>query len=199
MKDQIFMRAFIRMHFCKIFYRVKYVNIEKLQSVKRCVICPNHTTNNDAFWIYNKTSKMFIMAKSDLFKNKFINKLWKRYRVFPVDRGKVDVKSTLQAANVFKENEGEVQLLMFPEGKVIKDVSEIGVVKNGAVYTAANAGVPIVPVHITRRPPLFGKVVITIGDKMDIDKSVLESKDKIREKSKELLRTIYAMEGLEVE
>ena len=198
MKEHAITKVMVKIFLRNVFYRVRFKNEEILQEVKRCVICANHTTVFDPMWIHNKALKMYIMGKKELFNNKIMARIWKHYNVFPVDREKIDVKSTLKAASIFEENKGDVQLMIFPEGKVIKKESEIGVVKNGAVFTAANAEVPIVPIHITRRPKLFSKVIIEVGKPIKIDKKVLESKEKIREASKMVLQKIYDMEGLKV-
>ena len=66
------------------------------------------------------------------------------------------------------------------------------------MYIAASAGVPILPVHISRNVRLFRRVTVTFGKPINIDKSVLEDKEKIREKSKEIIRQIYKMEGKEI-
>jgi 1-acyl-sn-glycerol-3-phosphate acyltransferase len=202
MGRQIPTRIWVKILLCHFIYRVRYENKEKLQNVPRCVVCPNHTTIYDPFFIYNAQkwdNNIYIMAKSELFKSKIMQKIWKHYHVFPVDRNRIDVKSTLKAASVFEENKGNAQLLIFPEGKVITDPKEIGRVRNGAVYTAVNAGVPIVPVHICRKHHLFGKIKVTFGDKIDIDPKAKNDKELIIKESKRVLREIYKMEGLEID
>ena len=192
------MKLAINIFLCHLFFRVKYENLEELQKLDRCVVCPNHTSIYDPFWIYEKADNMYIMAKAELFKNKLMAKIYKRYNVFPVDRTKVDVKSTLIAKKIFEDNKGRVQFLIFPEGKVITDETEIGKVRNGGVYIAATAGVPILPVHISRNVRLFKKITVTFGKPIYLDKDILSDKERIKEKSKELIKEIYKMEGKEI-
>lgn len=187
------MKIAINIIFCHLFFRVKYKNLSELENLKRGVICPNHTSIFDPFFIYPKTDNLHIMAKAEIFKNKLLAKLFLHYNVFPVDRNKVDVKSTLTATNIFKTNTGNVQFLIFPEGKVIKKKEPIGNVRKGAVFVAGTANVPILPVYISRNVRPFRKITITFGQPMRIDKETLESKEKIREKSKELLGNIYKL------
>ena len=187
------MKVIINIIFCHILFRVKYQNLNELENLNRCVICPNHTSVYDPFFIYPKTKNLYIMAKSDIFKNKILKKIFYHYNIFPVDRNKVDVKSTLTATNIFKENEGNVQFLIFTEGKVIKNDEEIGKVRNGAVFIAATAGVPALPVYISRNVGFFRKIIVTFGKPMEINKDILENKEKIKEKSRELLHNIYKL------
>lgn len=187
------MKMAINVIICHLLFRVKYQNLTELENLKRGVICPNHTNIFDPFFIYPKTDNLHIMAKAEIFKNKLLAKLFLHYNVFPVDRNKVDVKSTLTATNIFKENTGNVQFLIFPEGKVIKKNEPIGKVRNGAVFVAGTENVPILPVYISRNVRPFRKITVTFGKPMEIDKEILESKDKIREKSKELLDNIYKL------
>jgi len=187
------MQIAVNIVLCHLLYRVRYKNINEIKQLKRCVICPNHTSTIDPFFIYPKTDNLHIMAKSELFDNKLVARIFKHYNVFPVNREKVDVRSTLLATNIFKENAGNVQFLIFPEGKVIKDEVEIGKVRNGAVFIAATAGVPILPVYISRNVKLFGKITITFGKPIEIKKDVLESKEKIKQESSKLIENIYKL------
>lgn len=189
-----FMKTAINVVVCHLLYRVEYKNVEEIKKLKRCVICPNHTSRVDPFFIYPKTENLYIMAKSELFRNKILAKLFKKYNVFPVDRKKVDVKSTFIAINIFKENTGNAQFLIFPEGKVIKKGEDIGKVRNGAVFVAATSDVPIIPVYITRNVHLFRKIIVTFGRPMYINKKTLENKEDIKEQSKNLLEKIYKLE-----
>lgn len=188
------MQFAVSLIFCHLLYRIKYINAEQIKNLERCVICPNHTSTMDPFFIYPKTKNLYIMAKAELFEKKWLSKLFNHYNVFPVDRRKVDVKSTLVAVNIFKENTGPAQFLIFPEGKVIKENEEIGRVRNGAVFIAATSEVPIIPVHISQNVRLFRKINVTFGNPITINKEVLESKEKIKEESKKLLNIIYELD-----
>ena len=43
--------GFLKVMFGHVFFRVKYINAEKLQNVDKCVICPNHSHSFDPFWV----------------------------------------------------------------------------------------------------------------------------------------------------
>ena len=73
-----FIRWFFRVFFCKIFYRVNYINKENEENLDKCMICPNHSNTLEPTWIYAKTPNLSIMAKAELFKVK----IWKNSYMF---------------------------------------------------------------------------------------------------------------------
>ena len=60
--------AVIRFLFSHVLFRVKYLGLENIQNAGKCVVCPNHSTIFDPFWVYFKSKNMWIMAKAELFK-----------------------------------------------------------------------------------------------------------------------------------
>ena len=64
------MKNFIKFLFCKLLFKVKYYNLENLEKYNKFLICPNHSTIFDPFFIYPMIDNLFIMAKSEIFKNK---------------------------------------------------------------------------------------------------------------------------------
>ena len=65
------MKWFMNLVFTHILYRTKYTNLDKLNKFDKCLICPNHSHMFDACFIYAKTDNLSIMAKAELFNNKF--------------------------------------------------------------------------------------------------------------------------------
>ena len=117
------MKKFINWLFCKFLYKVNYNNLENLYSEEKVIIAPNHSNIFDPFYIYPITRNLSIMAKSEVFKYPILGRIFKHYNVFPVDRNKTDSKSLFHSINIFKQP-GNQELLIFPEGKVIKNESE---------------------------------------------------------------------------
>ena len=117
---------------CKILFRVKYENQDILKKYNKCLICPNHSRIYDPIWIYPKLQNTYIMAKSELFKRKLMANFLTFCGAFPVDRDNSDSTALRKALKIFKTNE-KANLLIFPEGKVLKSKSERGVIKEGAV------------------------------------------------------------------
>lgn len=190
------MKKLVKIVCCNIIYRVKYIGIEKIDNNKKYVICPNHSNILDPTFIFPIVDNLSIMAKSEIFKNKLVAKILKRYRVFPVNRKERDVKSTLHAIECLNL-ENNSKLLIFPEGGIIKDSKEIRKkVKNGAVYISAKSGVEILPIFITRRPHIFQKVYVIIGDSINIPKEIRYDKEKIKEYSTKMINNIYDLEKI---
>jgi len=190
------MKKLVKIVCCNIIYRVKYIGLEKIDNDKKYVICPNHSNILDPTFIFPIVDNLSIMAKSEIFKNKLAAKILKRYRVFPVNRKERDVKSTLHAIECLNL-ENNSKLLIFPEGGIIKDSKEIRKkVKNGAVYISAKSGVEILPIFITRRPHIFQKVYVIIGDSINITKEIRHDKEKIKEYSTKMINNIYDLEKI---
>ncbi len=189
------MKKFIKFLFCKFLFRVEYINFDNLNLEDKLIIAPNHSCIFDPFFIYPITRNLSIMAKSEVLKYPILGKIFKHYNVFPVNRNKTDAKSLLHSMNIFKQD-GIQELLIFPEGKVIKDEKEIRqVAKKGVVFISASLNVPILLVKITRRPKFFSKVTVTFGKPYYIDKSILEDKSKIINESKKLVNIIYNLKN----
>lgn len=187
------MKKFINGCICHFLFHVTYDGLENLNKYDKCLICPNHSNIFDPFFIYPVSNNLYIMAKSELFEHKLFGKLLKRYNVFPVNRNKKDPKSLLYSLEIFDTDEKR-QLLIFPEGGVLKTEEEIGKrIKNGATFISAQLGIPIIPVYITRRPRLFSKVHVKFGEAFYVENNILENKELLREKSKELIDIIYRL------
>ena len=184
------MKNFIKFLFCKLLFRVKYYNLENLKKYNKFLICPNHSTIFDPFFIYPMIDNLFIMAKSEIFKNKLFSKILKHYNVFPVNRNKVDINSLLKSFSVFKHN-NSCKLLIFPEGGVIKNKDDIGKkYHNGPTFISSKLHIPIVPVFITRRPRFFSKVDVILGTPYFVDNN-LKDKAELKQQSKNLIDKIY--------
>lgn len=178
---------------CKILFRVEYQNASILDKYDKCLICPNHSRIFDPIFLYPKIDNMYSMAKSELFKNRLVSNFLKYHNVFPVDRENTDAGSLRKALKLLKNN-NRIKLLIFPEGKVLKDKEERGVVKKGAVYIASIAKVPIIPVYITARPKYFSKVIVKFGNPIFYDKKKMKDKNEVIKNSKKLMESIYSME-----
>lgn len=184
------MKNFIKFIFCKLLFRVKYYNLENLKKYDKFLICPNHSTIFDPFYIYAIVDNLFIMAKSEIFENKLFSKILRHYNVFPVDRKKVDVNSLLKSISVLNKS-NNCKLLIFPEGGVIKDTNDIGKkYHNGPVFISSKLNIPIVPVFITRRPNFFSKVDVIFGTPYFLNNK-FKDKTELKLESKNLINKIY--------
>ena len=111
--------------FTLIVFRVKTYGQENIEKDKPYIMCANHISNWDALTIYTATKReMFVMAKEEMFVNKFVYWFGKKMNVFPVKRGKQDIESIKKSLKVLKDNK---ILLIFPEG------TRNGMKKNGKI------------------------------------------------------------------
>lgn len=186
------MQKIVKILFCKVLYRVEYVNFEKIENIQKCLICPNHSNIFDPTFIYAKIDELYIMAKSELFKHSIISKLLKRYHVFPINRKRTDVQSTLYAIHLFKDT-NKRRLLIFPEGGILKKEERGIKIRNGAIFIASTANVPIIPTYITENPKLFHKVQVIFGEPIRVQNNIKNNKKQIKEVSKQLVKKIYQL------
>lgn len=183
-------RVIVNFIFTHFLYRVKYTNLNKLNKFEKCLICPNHSDRFDPCFIYAKTNDLCIMAKAELFENKILAALFKYFDVFPIRRGEHDTRSLLHAIKLFKNVEKR-KLLIYIEGERMQKNEERGTAKAGPIFIAAEVGVPIVPVYVTKNPKLFSKVKVNFGDAIYIDKSRIKNKEYVKTQSQNLLDAIY--------
>ena len=189
------MKKLIHFIFCRFLFHVEYQGLENLNQYDRCLICPNHSTIFDPLWIYPVSSNLAIMAKEEIFHYPILKHFLKHYGVFPVYRKKRDPQSLFSALSIFEDNKPR-QLLLFPEGGVVKNKEDIGKkAKNGATYISAKIQIPIVPTYLTRRPKFFSKVTVTFGKPIFIPSCVISDKAELKSKSQELISLIYRLKN----
>jgi 1-acyl-sn-glycerol-3-phosphate acyltransferase len=89
--------------------------------------------------------KCVLMAKDELWHNRW-SRFWvENFGAFPVRRGGVDRKAIQQAKEWLKKG---VSVIMFPEGGRSKTAS-LQTASSGAALIALHTGVPILPVSVT--------------------------------------------------
>ena len=159
----------------KIIYRVEVIGKENLPKEKAAIICPNHVHFLDGpTLIANSKRKINVLAKEELFKNKFLSNCLRMLGMYPIKRGSADIEAIKVSLKILKNNE---LLMIFPEGTrngMAKGVKP----KNGAVVMAIKAGVPIIPVGIIGNFKPFRKITMKIGKPIDYR----SYKDKVKDK-----------------
>lgn len=181
----------VNVFLCHVFYRVKYLNLNNVTKFEQCIIAPNHSHILDPVWIYPKIKNLNIIAKSELFENKLMGWFLKKFGAFPIRRGKKDARSLIYAIKILKDDK-KSKLLIFPEGGILKDDKRGKHITDSCVYIAGKTELPIIPVHITENPKLFSKIIIDFGTEMNVNSQILKDKEKIKEKSRDLLLKIYS-------
>ena len=127
------------------------------------VICPNHTTIGDPFYVvfaFGWRYPMRAMAKIQIMRVPFIGWILSKAGVFGVDRGHADMKAVKTALKFLKEGN---KLLMFPEGTRVHEGEDVAA-KTGAAMFATRTGAPLLPVYIQPKKKLFRRNDVVIGE-----------------------------------
>jgi 1-acyl-sn-glycerol-3-phosphate acyltransferase len=158
--------------FCKIWFRVSYEGIDRLPTSGSYVVAPIHRSNLDTFVVGCMTRRRLrFMAKDSLWKVKPLAAFIEAVGGFPVHRGTADVEAIKTALELLKEE----PVVLFPEG-ARQSGPIVQPLFDGAVYVAAKAGVPIVPVGVggsERCMPKGSKLIypykihVIVGDPID--------------------------------
>ena len=127
------------------------------------VICPNHTTIGDPFYVvfaFGWRYPMRAMAKIQIMRVPFIGWILSKAGVFGVDRGHADMKAVKTALKFLMEGS---KLLMFPEGTRVHEGEDVAA-KTGAAMFATRTGAPLLPVYIQPKKKLFRRNDVVIGE-----------------------------------
>lgn len=184
--------VFLVRMFCYVVFRVGKIGKENVPKTGAYIMCANHTSNWDPPIIVACTNrKMHIMAKAELFKNKFIYWFAEKCWVFPVKRGGKDIESMKHSLKVLKDGE---MLMLFPEG-TRNGMSKNGKAQNGAAFMALRTGVPVIPVGIIGDMKPFHKVTLNYGKPLDFStyKSNKPEKEVLEKVSQEIMDDIIML------
>ena len=156
---------------CIIYFNLKIVGKENVPKEGAYILCANHKSNWDPPLVVSSIKrKMYVMAKQELFKNKFIHWFGEKCCVFPVKRGKKDLES-------------------------IKYALKNGKAQNGAAFLALKTGTPVIPVGVKGEFKFRHKVTITYGKPIDFSKYKEDKPEKeiLDEVSKEIMDNIIML------
>jgi 1-acyl-sn-glycerol-3-phosphate acyltransferase len=130
---------------CRAVWRVELVGLDKVPRTGPYVIAPVHRSNVDTLLAGCLTRRRIrFMGKDSLWKYRWSGSLFSSLGAFPVHRGMPDREALRTCEEALSAGE---PVVLFPEGTrqsgpVVRELFE------GAVFVAARAGVPIVPVGI---------------------------------------------------
>lgn len=156
------------------FIRVRVVGLEKLDPRANYVFVSNHGSYMDIPAILSRLPYQFrFFAKKGLFQIPFLGWHLGWAGHLPVDRGnaRASLKSMSEGARLIAR--AHVSMLLFPEGGRSRPEEGLREFKEGAVYIAIKAGVPLVPMALVGLRDLLphgsahirsGKVALRIGD-----------------------------------
>lgn len=151
-------------------WRLEIEGLEKVPPGGAYVVAPVHRSIVDSFAVAGLTKRRLrYMGKDSLWRYRPIGKVLTALGGFPVHRGLADREALRRCEEVIAGGE---PLVMFPEG-TRKSGPEVMELFEGAVFVAARAGVPILPVGIGgseealpkgSRLPRRSKMRMVVGD-----------------------------------
>lgn len=160
-----------------------------------CIFCANHSGMADPIWILlaMPEKKMIrIMAKQELRRVPFIGWVMEKFRVIFVNRGAHDIAAFSQCVDALAREQDK--LLVFVEGTRCNREKHVRA-KTGAVRMAAQAGVPVVPVFVTRNKTPFCPVSVVFGTPYRVGALDPNDHDACQQASDRLLKMIYELGG----
>lgn len=148
-----------------IFFPTKVVNRKNLPSAKKqnVILACNHMSNVDLPIVAIRFRRKFTyLGKAELFKNKFLGWLLKKFDVIPVDRNKADLGAIKK---VFGAIARKRHVCVCPQGTRSKpgEIDE-NTVKDGISLFALRTGTPVLPAVILKKPRLFRFNKIIVGE-----------------------------------
>jgi len=158
------------------------------------MVCSNHSAMIDPFQIaiaFGIDDNVHVIAKIELFRIPVISFLLWKIGMICVDRSVNDIESIKTSLSYLKKGE---KVVIFPEGTRLSEF-DAQAAKSGAVKMAERAGVPVIPVFITRRKPFFRKSKVVIGEPYSIEKQKEKrNADDYAKMSEELMGKIQALD-----
>jgi len=171
--------------------RIKEYNKEKLED-KSYILCPNHTSDFDGPILWSSNENIRIMAKKELFQNKFMAKFLTKMDIVSVDRSKHSGRELMQAIKYLKSGDESKVFMLFPQG-TISDINKnaLARIKEGAFVISALSKTPIIPVFI-EQPRVFRRSRIVYGNQLSFD--VLDENGKIDRDKIQTARLLWQQE-----
>ena len=153
-------------------FRIKTIGHENLGD-GAAMICVNHSSMLDPIFIGISLGKKYqahFVAKVELFRTPIISWFVKGLGAISVDRTKADIGTIKESLNYLKKGK---KVVIFPEGTRATEDNELSA-KHGAIKIAERADVPIVPIYLPRKKPIFSKVTIVFGEPYKIEKQKIK-------------------------
>ncbi len=147
----------------KLLYRFKVKNKGAIPAEGGVILASNHMSFADPVLLgLSEKRRLYFMAKSELFSNKFAAAVIRALGAFPVERGAGDGKALKTGEDILKE--GNV-MTIFLEGTRTK-TGELLRPRSGCALVAQQMQLPVVPCCITKRNFFrrFSKTIIHFGD-----------------------------------
>ena len=146
----------------KLLYRFTVKNKGAVPAEGGVLLASNHMSFADPVLLgLSERRRLYFMAKSELFSNKFAGALIRALGAFPVERGAGDGKALKTGEDVLKEDN---VMTIFIEGTRTK-TGELLRPRSGCALMAQQMQMPVVPCCMTKRnfQHMFSKTIIHFG------------------------------------
>ena len=149
-------------------------NLKQLKG-KNFIISCNHTSNLDPIMVdITFFKKHRILAKKELFSNKFTSAVMRSLGAVPVDRQKADTRAIKEIFSCLNKNK---RVCIFPQGTRAKTITvEEGSAKEGVAMFSIRTDTPVVPMMFDRKIRAFHRTKLLIGEPIYPD--ISRKKDK---------------------
>ena len=176
----------------QLLYHLRLIGKENIPDGP-AVICPRHCSAADPPMVcigLTRRRHPRIIAKMELLRIPVLGWILYQIGVFGVRRGENDIAPIRNGLKSLKEGS---QLIIFPEGHRMKK-GERGEAQTGAIMFALKAGVPLVPVYLTRAK-MFHRMTMVVGKPYFPQiAGKRATPEEYRQLADELLEKIYALE-----
>lgn len=130
----------------KLIYRYKVIGSENMPKQGGVILACNHMSFSDPVLLgLAQKRRLFFMAKSELFRNKFASFIIRRLGAFPVERGAGDGKAIKTGEEILCE--GNVMTIFLEGGRT--KTGELMRPRSGCALVAQQTMLPVVPACIT--------------------------------------------------
>lgn len=150
----------------RLFFPTKFIGKKNLPK-GACIIASNHTSNLDApLLVVHTWEKKYYLAKKELFSSKLKNWFFTKLGGIKIDRNTNDINAIKNCLKVLKNDK---KLVIFPEGtRNNNENMKLGEIKHGVALFAIKSKVPIVPMFILRKPKIFRRNKVFIGQPFEL-------------------------------
>jgi 1-acyl-sn-glycerol-3-phosphate acyltransferase len=149
-----------------LIFRVTVINARNVPDTGGVILSANHRSNHDPIILaITQKRPISFMAKEELFKIPAAGWFFRHLGLFPVKRGGGDIGAVKKAIDIMKT--GKV-LSLFPEGTRNKTGNLLKEFLDGTAFVASKSGAVIIPVGISGKYKLFGKIKINYGQPINI-------------------------------
>ena len=158
------------------------------------MVCSNHSAMIDPFQIalaFGIDTNIHVIAKIEIFRIPVISTILWKLGMICVDRSINDIASVKSSLAYLKSGE---KVVIFPEGTRRSDFHDHAA-KSGAIKLAERAGVPIIPVFLSRKKQWLRKSKVVFGEPYSIIKQdTKRTADDYTALADELMNKIQALD-----